>query len=500
MELITPSQTPKPRRRFRWKRWLLLAFCIAVVLAGLPFANEYYARWQARKDLEKAIAALDQSDPRWRLEDIEADRKMVPAEKNSAPIVMAAYQALPEDWTPKILDELRETFPQFALRPDQSDRLVTELQPMESALKKARELRDYPEGRYEITWSPDWISTKVEQFKAQKVGDLLDIDVALFLHRQEMEKAWQSNRAMQNAARSLGDEPLFLSMLSRIGLDQKVVRNLERILAQGELTAQQLATTQKDLEAEFTVPVFVIGMRGERAGIHRLLSKFETGEIPMLEHLAKGGKDIKIDLPWFAHMAEFFEFSMVFRSHVIFLDFETKIIEAGKLPLDKRFAALDKLEFQFRDRIAERHKVDPRGDRKQILARLLFPAFDKFARAEQKHLTQLSCAIAGVAAERFRLQHSRWPGSFEELVKTGFLKEVPKNLYDGQPLMFRRPDDGLVIYSKEYRLTYEGTALDKQEEGVFDFDFFDALSWRIEFRLWDVAHRRKTPPPKNVAP
>ena len=61
---------------------------------------------------------------------------------------------------------------------------------------------------------------------------------------------------------------------------------------------------------------------------------------------------------------------------------------------------------------------------------------------------RLRCAIAAVAAERYRLKHEKtWPGGLEDLVKDGLLKEVPKDPYDGKPLRFKRTPTGVIIYS-----------------------------------------------------
>src|SRR5438132_477228 len=58
-----------------------------------------------------------------------------------------------------------------------------------------------------------------------------------------------------------------------------------------------------------------------------------------------------------------------------------------------------------------------------------------------------ACAATAVAAERYRLKHEHWPKSLDDLVQAGFLKEVPKDPYDGKPLRLKRTATGLIIYS-----------------------------------------------------
>src|SRR6516225_859708 len=121
----------------RWAKRILIALVTVLVILSIPVGLELYARSQARADLEKIIAELDRTDPRWRLEDIEADRQPVPAEKNSADTVIAAHRLLPKNWQPKILDELEKVPPPISLREDQVEKLAAELKPLEKALQIA---------------------------------------------------------------------------------------------------------------------------------------------------------------------------------------------------------------------------------------------------------------------------------------------------------------------------------------------------------------------------
>jgi hypothetical protein len=475
---------PSPRPGFRWRFWLLVALGALVLVIGFPVGKEFYARRQARGELEKVIAELDRSDPRWRLADIEADRRRVQPDRNSARIVVAAFRRLPKGWSSKIDEDIDKMPPAVALRPDQVDRLQAELKPLGAARSLARQLAGYPQGRHRLHYALDYLDTMVEdQGHVREVAALLKLDVAFFLQRREMAQAWASHRALLNAGRSLGDEPLLISVLIRMAIDTLAVRSLERVLAQGEVTAPQLRERQKALEDERKVPLFLIGMRGERGGTDHFLTNVETGKVPLLRSLER----VPSPSSWWDPVSEFFAGSMVLRSHAAVLQFETRVIETMKLPPPWCYRQLEEIEDAFNQQV-------PRDDNTMILARLLFPACVKAAQAEQRVHTHLACAAAGLAAERFRLRHSRWPRSLKELVKTGFLNKVPQDLFSGNSFRLRRTADGLVIYSVGPDGQNDGKALDKQPNAGADPDLAEEEKPRLEFRLWDVAHRRKAPP------
>src|SRR5262249_8608825 len=61
-------------------------------------------------------------------------------------------------------------------------------------------------------------------------------------------------------------------------------------------------------------------------------------------------------------------------------------------------------------------------------------------------LAFLRCGVTAVAAERYRLAHGRWPERLQDLVPD-YLSKVPMDLFDGQPLRYRRLKDGVIVYT-----------------------------------------------------
>ncbi|HEY7269510.1 MAG TPA: hypothetical protein VH951_06760, partial [Dehalococcoidia bacterium] len=71
---------PKAATRRRWRKWLLILL-LAASLLGVGYA---YFAISAHRQLEAAVAELDRRDPRWRLEEVEADRADIPEPRNAA--------------------------------------------------------------------------------------------------------------------------------------------------------------------------------------------------------------------------------------------------------------------------------------------------------------------------------------------------------------------------------------------------------------------------------
>ena len=83
----------------------------------------------------------------------------------------------------------------------------------------------------------------------------------------------------------------------------------------------------------------------------------------------------------------------------------------------------------------------------KIQALMVFPAISagvkKFAAIQaQVDLARVACAL-----ERFRLAHGDYPETLDALAPQ-FIEKLPHDLINGQPLHYRRTDDGrFILYS-----------------------------------------------------
>src|SRR5262249_15146028 len=152
-------------------------------------------------------------------------------------------------------------------------------------------------------------------------------------------------------------------------------------LAQGEMTPAHLEEQQQALAEESAVPLFEIGIRGERAGMDHFLTNIETGKIGLvavLEHSVRPNHERTA--AWWDSITEFFAYSMVLRSHATMLDYFDQMVHAAELPPTERYKALAEIEDAIRADFASL-------ERTRILARLLLPAVLKIAQAEQRNHT-----------------------------------------------------------------------------------------------------------------
>lgn len=429
-----PRRTLKSRARGCAKALLVLVGVIVVAF--------FTVRWQAgrmgQRALDKQVAALDAREADWRLDAVvEAREKAKPAaEENDGPAILAIADKLPAEWNKwHTGDDARAWF----------DKRDTNRVPKPAAVASARaavalipelradalKLRNDRRAFFPLKIEKNPIATLLPHVqKVREVVNVLGLDAQVSVLDKNPNRGIEAARAQLKLARAIGDEPFFVSQLVRCACASSAAQIAHQVLAWAEPT-EGLAELQAELLAEAETPYFLIGMRGERASIDRIFEGLADGTISEEDffRLAEGQNGPGQRAVFRAYKA------LIPGDRAYCLGLCTQYIEAAKLPHHQQLEAIRAVPLPHRD------GFDPR----RIGTRLLLPAADRFAEAGLRTRTNLLCAAACVACERFRLKHGRFPKELAELVPA-FLPAVPLNPFDGKPLTFRAFEDRVAIY------------------------------------------------------
>jgi hypothetical protein len=423
-DAIALSTNPRLRKLL----WAALpSALILLVLAWLGY------QWYWDRDFRAAIADTDRLDPGWRLMELETARAVVPDSENAALHVLAAKKAMPAGWFAPppgaigtdLEDELDRISPPQPLDASLNRQLHAELAKASAALVIARRVADTPRGRYVVLWTPDIISTPVPHVEdARETARLLRLDAVQRAEKGDVDGALASCRAILNTGRSFGDETTGISQIARLYWQRLALRVLERALAQGTASEAALVEIQRLLEDEAEQPLFLIAARAERAAIHQFLEFVEHGG----SYRATFGMRSRIGSN---DVDEFFDRAQARGCHAAYLRYLNECVEIAKQV--ERLRTFDK---------------KPPENVPQLLTALSGPNddFKKLAGNFHYRLTFLRCGVTAVAVERYRQANSRWPERLDDLVPA-YLSKMPIDLFDGQPLRFRRLKDGVIIYT-----------------------------------------------------
>jgi hypothetical protein len=418
------------------------------------------------RDWEEAVAEADRLDPGWRLEELEARRAVLPDEQNAALQVLAAAGLLPKPWPPEqttpsasseaLEASLRALAPTTFFDPDQAQVLTAALEAAKPALAEARKLKDLPRGRYPRV--SDGQRGPAVRPAAVGVSRLLSYDVLRRGLALDADGALESCRALLNVSRSFGDDSLVA--LFRLSLRPLGYRSLEWALAQGQPSEAALAAVQKLLADDEADLLFLLGARGFRADMDQLFEGARAGDPAYLP----GNPFERLGAP-----------VLVRNLRPVTLRLATELVEIAKLPVEEQ------------EREFKRRGFPKMNDTSFLARTYVLPKVQKVTRdlswGQLRTQTELRCAVAAVAAERYRRARGSWPDSPAALVPD-YLRAVPLDPFDGQPLRYRKVGDGIVVYSIGPDRKDDGGKLDYKTPGAPGTD--------LGFRLW---HPEKRPPP-----
>ena len=111
-----------------------------------------------------------------------------------------------------------------------------------------------------------------------------------------------------------------------------------------------------------------------------------------------------------------------------------------------------------------------------VLLALLAPALEQIMEAETRREARANVTRIGIALAAWRADRKQLPETLTELVP-GYLKEIPEDPFVGRSPIYKRLDDGFIVYSVGWDL--------KDDQGVSFADGEDDVTFRIPMLLED---------------
>ena len=457
-----------------WKRWLkrgLVLFLIVGAVSIVSFVGDREVhRWRGNRELADAIARADRTDPNWRWDALNAARPRPPEGKNSADVIDQMRKLRHPAWGEKLykndwVEAQITPNPNRRFPPDVVAEARRELERSAGAVKLVYTLRDLPQGYREIELTRTALLSRPDASPNSRVSaDMVRWEAEIACEDHSETRMVDAIIACLNLSRAIGDEPSIISQLARWNNRSVATCQLQRALAQSAVVPR-LAELQAVWAADAEEPLLLHGLRGERAQFHLAGERLEEGVVDIMDHAYS-------DLKPAPDSAKSWGQSWLYRKHLpadraLGLDWFTSAVEVAKQPIEEQrraFAALG---------------VPPREQTRLLSSLCLIPNA-KVLPAHWRSVAHMRSAITGIACERFRLQHGRWPKTLAEL-PPALLAAVPLDPFDGEPLRYRHLPDGVVIYSVGPDLSDDGGEL-SWSPGSIGPD--------TGFRLWNPEARR----------
>ncbi len=272
----------------------------------------------------------------------------------------------------------------------------------------------------------------------------LELRAIAELEAGQTEKAFADVKLMFRMSGSVRREPFLISHLVRIAVNVITLQPIWEGMAQHRWSDAQLAEIQKQLEPLDYLKDYQLTMRGERA-MHIGTTDYirrHRGHLSDLSSVSEDDADNVTGPTILGALGRFVPNSLYYRNEMAIarmhqqyflplVDTEHRLVSPSlaKANDEKLTAELEHFSFS------------------TVFARFLMPSLSgsvrKFAAAQSyADLANVACAL-----ERHRLAHGNYPDSLDALAPQ-FISQVPHDIINGQPLRYRRTDDGqFILYS-----------------------------------------------------
>ncbi len=297
--------------------------------------------------------------------------------------------------------------------------------------------------------------------KAKLITMLLQVRAAAHLAAGQTAEGLADIELGFRLADSLSGEPFVISQLVRMVCYDIIFQPLKEGLARHQFSEAQLTSLQQQLLAADLLAGFQRAMRGERA-FSGLWAKLTRENLAELIQAFSGSQEFTERLSYFALCARIVPKGWIYQTQVVICrQFDDYILSAVDV---KTRTVLPKRAEAFLT--AKREAKGPFSALAEYM--MMFEAFGdelpfpcKFAHGQ----TQIDLARVACGLERYRLAHGQYPEALDALAPQ-FITKLPHDLINGQPLKYRRTDDGsFVLYSIGWNEKDNGRTIALKQDG-----------------------------------
>jgi len=259
--------------------------------------------------------------------------------------------------------------------------------------------------------------------------------------------------ALQKFSGHLQGKGLLIEQLVGISTEGLANKMIFITLEKTDIEAEKLKRLLEGLQQQISSQQVVIDLEAEKAFWYDLVQRGFTDDGKGGGRVLKEGlplviKDVKSSL------SGFFFFNYPDRREVV-------------ATIDRYFSQVQKLlketPYQLKES-SDSQKWDELG-KELMMLKILGPAHVKIGQLSWRLKTGRAGLLTTLAVLRYKKENGEYPLNLQELVKRGYLTELPMDPYSDKPLVYKKTDDGFLLYSVGVNLKDDSGQIVRDDEG-----------------------------------
>ncbi len=353
-----------------------------------------------------------------------------------------------------------------------------------------------PQARFWINYDAGFAALLPHLARVKSCAVYLSLHATAALKAGDRDTALEDTKLLFRLTETIRGEPFLISQLVRIAMLQRALQPVWEGLADRQWTAADLSVIESELGKLDFLADYEFAVRGERTCCELWAVDYvRKAGIDGLEELVSSGGESSES----AELEKFLGLAMLQLIPTGWFDQNKlsicRLHELYWLPvvnLQERVvspAAVQKAQAALQVAFERRPMVRPYDMFSTFLVPSLGGAAKKFAYAQTSaDLAHVACAL-----EEYRLANGTFPETLEALAPK-FLEKLPHDVINGQPLRYRRADDGqFILYSVGWNQTDDGGTVGLNKSGNLDLNEGDWV-WRYPNRRIKAVFRPQREP------
>ncbi len=300
------------------------------------------------------------------------------------------------------------------------------------------------------------------------------------------EDAFDDIKSCYRLGRHFKGDKTLIEQLVGIAIEAMAVQTLRAILDGYQFDSDTLTTLQKDFEQIIAGEDFTTSIKTEKLFMYDEIQRCFT------EDRLGGGH---ISLEGIRRVAMFTEGSEGLLEYIV-------REKAWTLPLHVLFTHPNKQEsremadryYIFFEKMACKSPAQINAEgigigkqameivKGNVLLEMLTPALGRVIQISHRSRTEVQATITILGLLRHKTDKGSYPENLQELITTGYLKELPIDSFSDKPLVYRRTDDSFILYSLGENFKDDGGRVARDDKGrikTWSRDEGDWVFWPV---------------------
>jgi hypothetical protein len=126
--------------------------------------------------------------------------------------------------------------------------------------------------------------------------------------------------------------------------------------------------------------------------------------------------------------------------------------------------------------------TEPLSKYRYFLVSMFVPTFNKAFELVYRTRTFHEATVITLTLQRYKLKHGQYPESLSQLHERGYLHSIPLDPFSDKPLVYKKTDEGFMLYSVGLDFEDDGGVLGTNREGQKTIwaDEGDAVFWPVQ--------------------